>query len=242
MPSKLDVRWQVDHIRVTVFASVPAVLHDSNWFNAIAGRAPDESISRPAAGEAVDSGTLAGVTVEVRSGIGRIDLIVKAANDSKSLSKYPLLGNYHDQADEYLPRACRWLSELKFPITRLAFGTSLLAPETDRISSYNTLSRVLPMLRIDAERMKELALQFNIPATCNSEAGLEINRIYHASCITVKSLPNIERPDIALQSVFTRLDLDINTAADNIRPLSDASATLVELRHHADAVYKEGFV
>ena len=109
--------------------------------------------------------------------------------------------------------------------TRLAFGAALFIRVNDLASAYKELSRFLPNVNLGGTDSPDFLYQVNRPRTSTLPISVRINRLAKWSVMqggTISiGIGSGGGPMSASASpeLACRLELDINTAAESVRPI-----------------------
>jgi hypothetical protein len=128
------------------------------------------------------------------------------------------LGEYSKREESFAQRLSSWIELPPFIVTRLAVGTVLRLPTANRISGYQILSRMLPSVKLDAERSSDFSYQINRARSSKTIVGLGVNRLSKWGTI-VQEISDLEGGAKRNTAHFVRLELDLNTDKDSTRDL-----------------------
>jgi hypothetical protein len=160
------------------------------------------------------------LTLTVRP--ARIDLLVAphAPDIAKPEASMPHLGSFPEVLTTFNQLVEKWFKlENCPPIIRLAFGTTLSEPATDRVAAYRKLSSYLPCIKIDPEGSSEFLYRINRSKETKTQTlgRLRINRLctWHAirwQMFTGQFFADPSRAPTSVElSNAVQLELDINT-------------------------------
>lgn len=229
MRDSLD--WQVESLRVTAFpVDISAVSAEKMWETCI-GKTPDETRIQRSGIE----------TREAEYANGRIFLIKQVdrvdwryhmqPEESEEPPALSIIGSIDSELSVVTDLARNWInSGTVSPINRLAFAGVLLYPVESVTAGYEILQRLLPSLNL--ENVKDLNYQVNRPRMSSAIDGLSINRLSRWNVIRSHIFAAVPSVSLRFRStadevVASRLELDINSAAEQTQPI--AARSLVSL-------------
>jgi hypothetical protein len=219
--------WQVEALRFTLFYSSekdPSVPQD--LFQRITGTAPESRMEKRQEKVIVEQGAWEDHQLTVQVQPERVDILFNA------IQLVPELANA-GEFEAVVPKFGQLvLHDLGFTVTRIAFGATLLHPEKNHVSAYETLSKYLPNLPIDPAS-KEFVFQINRPRISKCVDGLEINRLNSWSAVSVNFFTLKSEISNPVRLFGAKLTLDINSAQDKAIPdqklLVPLSKELIEM-------------
>lgn len=215
MPDRAElymaIEWATENVRVSLFSNTVLNLTDQDWRN-ITGQ--DEAETRKAVlGGRVFSGHFDGHLLSVASTGNRADIVISSAPEA--LPGLPTIGSWETIRDRFVDFTSNWITTVKFPIVRIAFGAVLLCPLPERREAYLYLQQLLASVKIDPDHMRELIFRVNWPTKSEVIKGLLINRItqWNAIRLLVKALQlNEPQSDLnILETNAVRLEIDHST-------------------------------
>jgi hypothetical protein len=141
----------------------------------------------------------------------------------------PNIGPYEGNRQLFCSTIRPWFSNCP-PITRLAWGSTLIMPVADRETGYETLKKYLHSLSLDSENSSELLYQINRPRKSENLPDFTINRLQKWSVMLVRpfSLTVTASPGVSAQTTQNslgagvsacRLELDISSPLDHTEPI-----------------------
>ena len=217
--------WLVERLRLSVFwqivQSSPQEYGTGTW-KTLTGEDPVRSDWNAQSNAFREEGIHLNRLLTVICQADRADVVLHPdPQKRRHPSLLPLAGTCVETVNGFVQLVSPWL-ENRPPISRIAFGATLLLPSEDIEDAYRQLQRMLPGLRIDDD-MREVIYQVN--RRRDSRYGVDkltINRVANWSCITViggllsvSFSDKLRIKDAGTQdsSIFCRLVLDINTDA-----------------------------
>jgi hypothetical protein len=220
----MDLDWQAELVRVSLFSSVSIKISDDDWKD-ITGQ--DEAATRTQipGGHALFGPALDGRLSIVRSG-SRVDCILSAPPSDRYLK----IGPWPETIDNFRKATVPWIGALKFPITRIAIGSVLLCEAENRDRAYKLLGTLLKSVPV-TPKMEDLLFRVNWPCQSASVDGLVINRlttwaVVKTTISTVTLTTAREAPeaqvDIGGAIDLVRLELDHSTPAEWVQPFDPA--------------------
>jgi len=229
MPPYPFAEWAAEQIRLTAFPLAGAANPDpEQWWEAIVGTPPDESIANVKMGLRTLTGSFHAGKLILKLELNRIDwLFVPQGPDLANVlsDEFPNIGPITEKLELFSGIAEQWLGRNDIPdLLRIAFGAIVTHPEPDRRSAYLRLPDYLP-LRIDPEST-DFNLQINVPrGTRTGIDGLRINRLSKWSIMGLARIAfQAEGGAIAATASqyvnqALRVEVDINTSAEFRRAL-----------------------
>src|SRR5689334_11288738 len=215
-------KWQTNSLRLTVFPSPTADIDNKNWWEAAVGSAPETITSKRQLGETSFEGNLGNGRLKLTVTPLRIDWFYSPYLDNSPDEGVRLLtlGLFEQQLSIFQDLIVRWLSEVKgLNSVRLAFGTLLFQPVTNRNEGYKLLIPYLRHVEIDPENSSDLFYQINRQRNSISPIqNLSINRLSKWSVIRLQPVIGLSNsPGVLhqLEDVYaSSLELDVNTTPD----------------------------
>lgn len=242
------VNWQVESLRLTAFLAPGAPTGERDWWQVVVGEVPEVRTSNPRLGASREQGTFQGGTLTLSVEPQRVDwhLSAQVENPAELSDRLPSIGVLPTAVEAFVPLARRWL-EMAPALGRVAYGAVLLQPVVGREEAYALISRQVPGLRLDTPECSDLLYQINRPRISRVLPGLGLNRLskWGAPQLTLTQVM-LSPAGSALSThpirVVARLELDINTAADNreILPHADLGALVDELVGLGAEIAREG--
>jgi hypothetical protein len=232
--------WRPELVRLTSFVRDELDVLNVPWMDQLFGagyrRVREERVG-PSRTQTIDFGN-GFLSLTVLPGIVHWNY---SPNDPNSAEVRNL--PFPEFARPFLEFAPRWL-EICPDVQRLAWGPILRLYETDREASYRRLSSFLNF-NLEAETSFDFSYQINRPRNSRVVTGplLRINRLSRwsaGSSFLVVLHPTMAAPRRI--NSFCRLELDINTDAENeaLLPRESVPALLDELVAMADEILREG--
>lgn len=207
--------WMALQLRLTAFPSEPIELPRGGWWLELVGEEPDVQTYKKVL-QIEEIGPYGKGRLLLTANPVRIDWHLLPA-EIELTDEIPSIGSFSESMLDFMPLMNRWLSGHNRSFLRLAFGTELLFPVSNRRDGYEKLASLIPV-QIDLEKSRDLSYQINRrrDSRLNIE-GLEINRLSKWSVI--KSNVGLQQGEIAfdlpgLERYAVRLELDINTVLE----------------------------
>lgn len=235
--------WNLESIRLSVFlAEQPNLAQD--WWKQITGVEPEQSVHKRQTGEYSDEGTFGDWRLALNINTlaqNRVDWI--AYPPAPSLIGFSHIGQYIEQSKLFFEALQGWLTDTCPPSKRIAFGAVLINELPDKKTGYQMLQSFLPIIKFDLDNWSEFFFQVNKKAISETVDGLEINKLSKWNALRLTRV--IFEPTNAAPIEFhaCRLELDINTSAENISPFDSilVPAIVAELRQIANRYASEGY-
>jgi hypothetical protein len=211
-----------EQCRLTLFLAPGTVTHQTDWWEAAAEAAPDETKFLPKKGSGETSGTFGHGKLILKLEPGRIDwVLVPPEMDASQINEgqLPSLGVAAEVLQSFATVTEKWLQRNDIPETnRVAFGAVFVHPEPTKASGYERLPAYLPV-RLDPDS-SDFLYQVNVPTTESVPGieGLRLNRLskwsvarfgFLALRYTGVNVEPVETPE----AFALRIEVDINTVA-----------------------------
>jgi hypothetical protein len=205
--------WDAEFLRMTVFPTPDSAERPS--LAALLGKPVDEITERPQANFRQEVAALEDAHVFLTHQSGRVDLVLGVANPNPATGIISV-GPYDKVKIGFLELAKHLLNKMS-PVNRLAYAPSLVAPSPDHVTAYKTLASMLPFIKIDGEKSKELTWQINRPRPSKVMAESEINRITKWSVLRIQPL-TIQADSLVVltpnaPALAVKLEMDVSTPA-----------------------------
>lgn len=214
-------KWQVDTLRLTLFASTNIGLEEPTWWRDVFEKEPLEKKTRPVDGTHQQIGDHEGRIFILSIRNQRIDWIC-APDIGKIKRKDAILsiGAVSTVLDLFIPPILRWFELETCPAAkRLAFGAMLFYAVADQEVGNRLFSDYLPHVKLDDDNIRDFGYQINRRRqTTTGIPGLNINRLAKWSMIQAQPrLIELSPDDVSiavLEQDACRLELDMNTSAE----------------------------
>jgi len=213
---KLD-NWNSERFRLTTFPVVGQKINPQEIFEFVVGVPPEDIHITRELGQTLVSGGFGSGNVQLVTQPDRIHWIYtpseKSSRDERSI---PVLGPYPEIVDTFHSLADRWLGCETCPeITRIAFGSVLLSQIESQQVGYEWLTRYVPSLVFDPQRVSDVLYQINRWRK-DDNSGLKVNRLakWSVALLQITGLqfnPKGIRQISGEQMFALRLELDIST-------------------------------
>ena len=219
--------WQAESLRATTFhAPGESATRSTNTWENIVGEQPEQVLTRPREGIIQQSGLFEGKPLVLISRQDRVDWILQGAIGPpvEPLPGPPTLGPLPAAMDSFTRVVGEWLS-VSPTATRLAFGAALFIRVNDLASACRELSRFLPNVNPGGTDSPDFLYQVNRPRTSKLPIAVRINRLAKWSVMQGGTISIGIGPGggpmsaSASPELACRLELDINSAAESVRPI-----------------------
>lgn len=224
--------WQVQQLRLTVFAAPNTAVDYGGWWQSLLGKEPDEINQQPktnlyqARGPLDDERSL---VLQVQD--ARIDWYFLPPQTEHS--GFLTVGPFPEQLGHFAALMSRWLPACP-TASRFALAGVLLQPQPDKITGYQQLQGYLHSLKLDPAS-SDFSYQINRPRdTTAGVPRLQINRLTKWSVTLLRGLRISAGKDTTSvadtrREYACRLEFDINTSPDFVGPLpSDRLGPLLD--------------
>jgi hypothetical protein len=213
-----DLPWQVDTWRLTAFLGPGQRPVDPTWWADLVGEMPEARTSNPRLGIFQEQGPWNDGTLTLVTQPGQVTWLYSTlplGSEPPLEAKY--LGSISDTLPSFRELAHQWL-DVAPPIVRLAVGSILYQPATDRAFGYRILAQYLPHVEIDIENSSDFLYRINRPKPSAHSPAVRINRLSTWSTIFIQAMA-APQPDLGILEqlglyIATKLELDINTAPE----------------------------
>lgn len=219
--------WQTGELRLTAFTRDPIDAEKLVHWVELTREQPDVSRFRPRDQELLEAGPFLDSWLTLDVATTRIDwrLIV---NPNEPRDGLPTVGGFDPMQEKFRKIMKKWFKQSP-QLNRLAFGAVLLLPVEIKEDGYRKLDRLLPSVKINAEKSTDFSYGINRRRSSQSGIeGLEINRLSSWSLARISGLMiemaadepsksrvlNLGEPILACS-----LKLDINTGLEFRRGL-----------------------
>jgi hypothetical protein len=218
--------WLTETIRFSAFGE--ALVPGSSLLSDIFGVQPEDVNERPAQSFRQEAARYGHCRIIVTRSPQRLDLIFADLADANTSdptrSNYkPFfdIGDYDDVFESVRPRVHDLVGKLQNP-TRLAYAPILFAPAQTPIEAYRLLAEKLTQLHFDPDTDTDVLWQINRPRMSRT-GPIRLNRVskWHAIVQHLQIIPPISRVPQRYDAAAARVEIDINTPADNPRALAD---------------------
>lgn len=225
--------WFAQSLRLTVFTPIPNPDLEALW-GLISETAPESEESRPKDAYRRLTGFLGDgdVQVLVQSLPGRLD-VIESPVAGPGLPPSTHLGEADGVVEQFAQICLKLIpqiAELGIPVTRLAFGISLLRSAEDRIAGYRMLQDLVPVV-LDPENSRDFIYQINRPSNFTlGDETFELNRLSRWACV-IHQLFNIQGAVGGSPAAptgyfepksFVQVEIDNSTSASNTKPIESS--------------------
>jgi len=216
-------KWQVEQLRFTSFNEPESEFSLFDWWENIVGEGPEAELNKPKEHQIVHEGPYKGGKLVLTRSLNMIDLRFVLPSDRvpEAVGGVPTLGLFDDLLPDFLELCKKLLALEAFPsVTRMAFGSIIDVPVTDRREGYSGLTGFLPDVSIDVSNTRDFAYRINRRRDSGCDVkGLSINRLskWAVSCFANHTIPlgteaKAQQPP-ELHYAY-KLDVDINTCQE----------------------------
>ena len=226
--------WQVEHLRVTTFHRTQPSKAPSYYWEKVVGTPPDQTSSRPKEGVQQASGIYQENRLAIRMSQEKTDWTLGVTdNDSGGpAQQLPAVGTLHDTLGILRDQiGKKWLATSP-PITRLAFGGTLVKSAPSPTAAYDQLGEFLPTIAFDDPEALDFLYRINRRRESRTHGRVVlINRltkwaIARSGKLTIEAGPDgTPRLKAGPTIPICLLELDINSTstADLSKTIGEAS-------------------
>lgn len=208
--------WKLESIRLSLFLADQLSDKGEGSWKKLIGQDPEIITTRPQTETYVEDGVFENYRLSFnhnKMSPPRIDWIAYQPMMSDSLSEL-LIG--YDRIQDFTHLFEHWLKNERLPLFRIGLGAILVQPTSNHRTAYETLSHYLPNIKFDLDKWSDFTFQVNNKSDSKEKKGLKINQISRWNAIVGQKIAfSSESEPIINESYFCRLELDVNTAADN---------------------------
>lgn len=223
--------WLLRSLRVSAF-SQPAASMEKPELDKLFGIEVESLEIRGPLKESSQVGSLGVGKAVIGQSVGRLDFVWHVDEELSSQSSDLVgLGEIRSAADTFLQPIKSWLAA-RSDICRVAIGINILLPVKDRDQAYLRLDELIPELSVDSTKVGELMLQLNRWLDLDDVDGapMRCNRLSRWNALRRNFGQMTVGPNGILVPIGNRVeqhsvsgDLDFNSAADRVDPLSAES-------------------
>jgi hypothetical protein len=226
--------WSVNQLRFTGFVTPTVKVEASEWWEKLTGDTPENAISSPKAATREVRGMFQGGSLTLRVSPLRFDWLFSPED---LINPTATIGLWPAASGLFVELMAKWIASPDCPpLLRLAFGAVLLSPVESREDGYEKLDDFLPAVELDS-KSSDFSYQINRPRQ-SKITGLKVNRLTKWSVSAVQPLlAAASGVMVGPAEHALRVELDINTAADNLDEIP--KATLVDQLHELAALGDE---
>jgi len=212
------INWQAQLLRFTVFANLETEL--PRWWKEVVEEEPDKIDAQPKQKLYKYESTYGLGKLILQTQLNRVDWVHIVGDPNGT--EISTLGTYKDVLSTFSKLIHKWFGSKELPAwNRVAYGVILVCPADSRPESYRQLGRLLHGVTIDTENSSDFSYQINRSRLISIDTTeFKINRLSKwstaASIYSVIEFSNegIRQLPQSLGGVASRLELDINTAAE----------------------------
>lgn len=212
--------WQVQVLRCTAFYTPGETFDISGWWAEVTGNLPEIETKKPKDGISIEEGPFKDGKITLTKSPIAVDLRYQLPNNlPNEVNVVPTIGNFEEQYPEFASLVKKLFDVTTFPlIKRLAFGSIINIPSTNRQEAYRQLSDYIKNVTFDLVKTRDFKYQINYRRTSKiGISGLEINRL---NTWSVSSFQTFISPIPTSEIKSTepcyacRLGIDINTCQE----------------------------
>lgn len=233
--------WRVEALRFTFFFIEPQSGRGGDWWKSVTGIDPESVVSKPQAGEHVETGSYLDGQLELKIAFNRIDWTL--SYPFASLPDATPGMNIEHVTGKLFPDIVRWLSSHASPILRVALGVVALFPVNTVSEGNSLLSSYFPFFQFNPDTATDVFLQINHPQNTNLLSGKDYNFVTRTGVVTGQfmQLAIGGLPQMTTNHLF-RNEFDVSTPADRIEqlPSQDVVSLLDQFIGKAIATLKDG--
>jgi hypothetical protein len=221
----MPLDWIVQQSRLSFFSSEPLSISEQDW-KTITGQ--DEAENRTALPNGKQySGKFSGGLFSLAYSGVRCDVLLnvdESAQDPAQEQELRGIGKWDEVSDSF-PRALEpFLSGLKSPLVRLAFGAILMWEARSKEDAYEEIGKLLSSVEVDPKNMRDLIYRINWPRMSAVIPDLELNRITSWGSMNIsKALLQMTGQQMSIAAAgpalhTVRLEIDHSTSQNRTDP------------------------
>jgi hypothetical protein len=200
----------------------------ADWWRRVVGSMPEGISQKPQVGELQAIGPFGSGRLVLNVDPLRVDWLLVPNEPQGEGPDFVNVGELDSSVEQLLTSLSTWMTDAP-AISRIALGSSLLLPVSDRAAGYRRLQALLPAVQIDVENSSDFSYGINRPRESVTIPGLRINRVSKWS-VQIRSFAAVVVTGAAAAAgtslsttLACRAELDINSSADNTQPIDQAS-------------------
>jgi hypothetical protein len=220
----MPLAWICESVRLSLFSPEAIRLSSDNW--KLLTNQDEAAKEQKGGGRHVFSSPLFGAQFSLGAVGNRCDCILAPVTGADQLREdlVPSVGQWPTPLEEFQAATETFLGKVHFPVSRIAFATSLLHQTGTIPEAYKALRDQVKTLNRPAEELRDIVFRINWPKNSTSFNDLTINRLttWQVQQISVQVLiPDGNSPATAFleePAHVLRLDLDHNTDGKRTQP------------------------
>ena len=218
----ISQKWKVQTLRLTGFPTdIVKQPEQEQWWFALTGEYPANRLQNPRQATLQEDGPFKSGNLIVKIEPLRVDCLytidAKAQVESDEI---PAIGSFEDAIKDFSSIVSQLLQLSSFPLLRrLAFGSILIEPVSNRKEGYDRLAKFLTF-PIDSENSSDFFYQINRPRLSDLiTPKISINRLSKWSVAGLEIVALQIKPDLKAfpptnLRYAVRLEVDINTSQE----------------------------
>lgn len=218
-----DDGWFCEHLRVTIFTHPFEIEDADSWWSDTTGELPATSTVERKTGKRADDGPYRDRILSLKVQATRIDWVLGAdvANATSGIG-FSSIGTLPDSLDVMREVIDKWIKLKLPPVIRIAIGTAVMLPVSDRAGGYRALQPLLSNIKLNSQNTREFEYQINRPRKSTTIPDLEVNRLcrWSVAAYMVQAI-TVGQPAVAptVHSLACRIEPDVNTDASRTDPI-----------------------
>ena len=235
--------WQTESLRLSVFPANPDDATRTPYWETLFPTPPDVVRRQSQISQVIEEGPWENVRLQVAGQPGRIDWRTIPAVPIRG---GPLVtGPFASAVPPFRGLMERWLAKFDPPVTRIAFGATMLLPAPSLSEACLRLNAMLPSVTIDPDGIRDFMYRINRQRR-SAYNDIQINRLSTWAAvqaigieIAIGTGAPSARP--TQEEHFCRLELDVNTVPASI-PRGKQPTVFGELVDAATEIAEQGDV
>ena len=246
MSTAVPAEWQTESLRLTVFPVDPSdATKAQHWQPLIS--TPAEAVQRPPqTQQVIEEGSWNNARLQVVGQPGQVHW--RTFSPTASPEGPMLLGPFAGAVPPFRALMIRWLTQVSFPVNRIAFGANVLLSASSLPVACRSLDGMLPSVKIDRNGTRDFMYRINRRRGSVHDSSLRINRLATWSVMQSIGLEVVIGAGVvpATRQLpgkhFCRLELDVNTVPPRELRQKKLSVTFDELVDAAIEIAEQGDV
>jgi hypothetical protein len=211
----MPLDWTCETIRLSLFSTEAARISIDDWRSITDQDEPEQE--QKGAGRHIFASSMFGGRLNLGAIANRCDCILVPITTEEKLTEnfVPSVGQWPIALEIFQKATESFISKVKFPVSRIAFATTLTAPFATPVAAYKALVSLVKSISHPPEVLHDLVFRINWPKTFND--FLTLNRITTWSVqqlqLQIQTLEANSSTFVNDLSYMLRLELDHNTDA-----------------------------
>jgi len=223
----MPLDWTCETIRLSLFSTEAIRLSNDDWKSLTGQDEPEQE--QKGSGRHVFAGPLFGGQLSLGAVANRCDCILSPLASAEQLTEdfVPSVGQWPTPFESFQKVTEPFISSLRFPVSRMAFATTLLNRHKTALEAYKALVTQIKSISRPPEELNDLVFRINWPKNSTIDNALSINRITTWSVQQLQFqiiVPEANSPGAFVNDLshVVRFELDHNTDQKHTTPFDAA--------------------